>query len=221
MKKYLIGLLAVLMTVALGGCTISKEENKSETKPSDNAVEVEKENKEEKETADWKNFEFYIGENVVSLPCTYEELVVKSGYAMMSADVNTYIEASQTLSASIYNTDLQEVAFIDLYNDSEVALPARECVVVTISQNETHRKITDIISFANDLRAGDKVTTSKIIELFGESDGSYIEDENNGILAYYTDKNLIDRSSYYITVSKGKIKMIIVTNLGYYYNHEK
>ena len=161
-------------------------EEKSESMENLTASEAMRDGTADDVSADWRQYEFYINGKVLSLPCTYGDILLATGYTLKDAQAISYLGGGYYTSVNLY-LDGNLAMYIELYNDTEEDMLYTDCLVTRIIQSKYQSEKTgDFIVFPNSLKVGDSMTKEELEKMFGEPDDTYDYEDGDYVKFEYT-----------------------------------
>lgn len=180
--------------------------NESNSNNNNNTIET---------TNDWKEYKVTVNDKTLTLPTTYNELSTATSFSLKSADTKSYLEKDYYTLINMYKNE-KLALHIEVLNDTEEDKLYTDCKITRISQTKYQvSQGADVISFPGNLKAGEKITEAKIIELLGEPNDvkEYSSDGyESKTYKYYENSSWTTTNHYEITVVNGIIDQLQLDN---------
>lgn len=166
-------------------------------------------------TNDWKKYEIIVNDTTLTLPATYNDIKTATNASMKSADEKSYLASNYYTLANMYKND-KLALYIQLTNNSDNDLLYSDCQITRVSQTKYQvSQGADVIIFPGDLKAGEEITESKIIELFGtpyDTDEYSSDSYESKTYKYVENTTWTTTNNYEITVVNGIIDELQLDN---------
>lgn len=153
---------------------------------------------------DWKKYEVAINGNVLVLPLDYQKLSKATGFTYKASDLELYLKSGYYTYLSMYDNN-KLALYVDILNVTGNDLLYPDCEITRISQTKYQLSNTDVVVvFPGNLKVGQKISETDIINLFGEPDDifEYSDDNYNSKTYKYLE------NSSYTTINKYEITVV-------------
>jgi len=218
MNKLLKVMLSALCLVSLVGCStkdVSKDDSDSKDKVVEKDEDKSKDIKLEKgePSTDVKDAEIGFNGYKISLPCTYDEFVALTGYQMKETREKSYLEADEREDIEVYNPDDFDtpLATINIENYSREDMMYKDCTITGIYQDDYVRlQDSELFTFPGNLKIGSKVTKDDLVELFGEPEYEYEDEEDYEDYSYEAYNWSYGSKAIMVTLVNGKVSDITI-----------
>ena len=168
---------------------------------------------------EWKNYQFTVNNKTLSLPATYSDLSSATSSEMQSSYTKSYLQSGYYAIVNMYKND-KLALYTEVLNDTDQDMLYTDCKITSVSQTKYQISVgADEIIFPGGLKAGQEITESEIISLFGTPDDTYNYESDGYISNTYTyleDTNYTTINYYEIKVVNGVIDELTLDNRNYY-----
>lgn len=168
---------------------------------------------------DWDDYEFTVNNQTLSLPTTYSDLSSATSSEMQSSYIKSYLQSGYYAIVNMYKND-KLALYTEVLNDTDQDMLYTDCKITSVSQTKYQISVgADEIIFPGGLKAGQEITESEIISLFGTPDDTYNYESDGYISNTYTyleDTNYTTINYYEIKVVNGVIDELTLDNRNYY-----
>lgn len=166
-------------------------------------------------SANWKDYQVVIKNQVVTLPVAYNDLATVSGLTVKESAAKSYLNNGYYTFLNMYNND-KLALYIEVLNDTGSRKLYTDCKVTRITQSKYQvSQGAPVVVFPGNLKVGDSVTESQIISLFGTPND--IDDYTSGTYSskkysFVADTTWTTTNYYKITVVNGVIDELALDN---------
>ena len=156
-------------------------------------------------STEWKNYQFTVNNKTLSLPATYSDLSSATSSEMQSSYTKSYLQSGYYAIINMYKND-KLTLYTEVLNDTEQDMLYTDCKITRVSQTKNQVSVygADAITFPGGLKAGQEITETEIINLFGTPDDTYNYESDGYISNTYT----YLEDSYYTTMNYYKINVV-------------
>lgn len=167
---------------------------------------------------EWKNYQFTVNNKTLSLPATYSDLSSATSSEMQSSYTKSYLQSGYYAIVNMYKNDKLSL-YIEILNDTDQDTLYTDCKITRVSQTKYQISVgADEIIFPGGLKAGQEITETEIINLFGTPNDTY-DYESDGYISntytYLEDSNYSTINYYEIKVVNGVIDELTLDNRNY------
>lgn len=198
--SFILNLIVVVVSFAVTGSILNKsldmvdktadsgfvEEIGNKSDFDDNSANInEYDNKSSNNTSEnWKDYTVMVNDTAIQLPIQYSEFSKKTGYTFNdSQDAQQTLKNNYTTTVTLsFNNNNIHATFI---NTTAQMTTLDSCCIAAI--RVSNHNDNSNIKFVNDLTVDTSITKEQIIEMFGEPD--YIFDDDNYHIMKYKDAN--------------------------------
>ena len=218
--SFIINLLVIVISFVLFFSTAAQIANDTIENTNDLIEEIYEEENEDQlnnssnvvVTNDWKSYQVSIGDTLITLPTTYEQLSKATGFSFKETDINVTLNDGYYATLNMYkNGDL--ALYTEVLNTSGVEKKYIDCKITRLSQTK-YQVVTNgaaAISFPGNIKAGQTITETEIISLFGEPNDTNVyssEGYESKTYVYLSDTLWTTTNNFKITVVNGIIDEI-------------
>lgn len=162
---------------------------------------------------DWKQYQFGINGKVYTLPMSYNDFKIASGFTIKDTYLNMVLPNNHYAPVNLYKND-KLALYIELFNKSGAEAKYVESNVTRISQTKYQvSQGADKIIFPGGLKVGDSITEAKLTELFGVPNDSK-DYSGNKQYTYLSDTTWTTTNNFKINVKDGVIDEIQLDHRG-------
>lgn len=155
-------------------------------------------------STEWNNYQFTVNNQTLSLPTTYSELSSATSSEMQSSYTKSYLQSGYYAIVNMYKNDKLSL-YTEVLNDTDQDMLYTDCKITRVSQTKYQISVgADEIIFPGGLRAGQEITETEIIDLFGTPDDT----DNYESDGYISNTYSYLEDTYYTTINYYKIKVV-------------
>lgn len=162
---------------------------------------------------DWKQYQFGLNGKVYTLPMSYNDFKIASGFTIKDTYINMVLPNNHYAPVNLYKND-KLALYIELFNKSGAEAKYVESNVTRISQTQYQvSQGADKIIFPGGLKVGDSITEVKLTELFGAPNDSK-DYSGSKQYTYLSDTTISTKNNFKINVKDGVIDEIQLDHRG-------